>query len=185
VQTWLAERGEGFTLDAKQLVALEKDGVAPQVIDIMVALTYPQVFALDRSRVGGPAAENTASAGSGRTVYAYAWDSFYSPFGYRYGYNPYGYGYGYGYGGWYYDRPVIIVRPSDNEREHGKVVKGRGYVRGGSIDRSSGSSGGSSDVRASRGGSGSGSSSSGSSSKGSSSSGSGSSGRTAKPRPPQ
>jgi hypothetical protein len=189
VQTWLAERGEGFTLDAKKLVALEKDGVAPQVIDIMVALSYPEVFALDRSRVGGPAAENerVASGGSGRTVYIYGFDGFYSPFGYRYGYNPYryGYGYGYGYGGWYYDRPVVIVRPpSDNDRDsHGRVVKGRGYVPGRSADRSTGSSsGGSSDVRASSGGSGSGSS--GSSTKGSSGSSSGS-GRTAKPRPPQ
>jgi hypothetical protein len=187
VQTWIAERGEGFSLDAKRLVALEKSGVAPQVIDIMVALSYPRVFALDRSRVGGPApTEDERAAGGGRTVYVYGWDPFYSPYGYRYGYG-YGYGYG-GYGGWggWYDRPVVIVRPpSGNDREqHGRVVKGRGYVPGRAVDRSSGSAG-SRETGSSGGSASSGSGSSTSSGTASKSPSSGSTGRTAKPRPPQ
>ncbi|MGH7714119.1 MAG: hypothetical protein ACREOG_22755, partial [Gemmatimonadaceae bacterium] len=58
VQTWLAETGQGFAVDAKQLIELEKSGVSPRVIDVMVALSYPNVFALDRSRVAGATREN-------------------------------------------------------------------------------------------------------------------------------
>ena len=133
VQTLLAERGEGFTLDANRLLELEKAGVAPNVIDVMVALSYPRVFALDRSRVGGPNDTRTTDevAGSGRTVYVYGWDPFYSDYGYsRYGSRSGRYGYG--YSDWYYgNTPVVIVRPSgaDDDR-HGKVTKGRGYTAG-------------------------------------------------------
>ncbi|HJU72757.1 MAG TPA: hypothetical protein VJ717_03355 [Gemmatimonadaceae bacterium] len=183
VQTWLAERGDGFELGAEQLVALEKQGVPSVVIDVMVALSYPGVFALDRSQVAGATRSDVAAgAGEGRTVYVYGWDPFYSPYGY--GYGRYGYGYGYGYGGWYYgNRPVVIVRqPSaDNDREHGRVVKGRGYVRG-----SSGSSDRSGTAASTGQSSGSGSSASGSSGGGSTSKpASSGTGRTAKPRPPK
>lgn len=186
VQTWLAERGEGFALDANRLSELEKAGVAPNVIDVMVALSYPRVFALDRSRVGGPNDTRTTDevAGSGRTVYVYGWDPFYSDYGYsRYG-SRYG-RYGYGYGDWYYgNTPVVIVRPpsgTDGDR-HGKVVKGRGYTAG------RGSTGGSDKATAagSKGsGSSGGSAASGSGSGSSSKSPSSGTGRTAKPRPPQ
>lgn len=188
VQTWLAERGEGFTLDAKKLAELEKAGLPTAVIDVMVALSYPRVFALDRSRVVGATRETAEAAPEGRTVYVYGWDPFYSPYGSRYGYGyPYGYGYG-GYGGWYYGtRPIVIVRQppsggSETER-HGRVVKGRGYVPGSSpVRRSEGSAG---SRGSSSGSSGAASGSSGSSSSGSSSkSPSSGSGRTAKPRPP-
>ncbi|MGH7713499.1 MAG: hypothetical protein ACREOG_19585, partial [Gemmatimonadaceae bacterium] len=177
---------DGFALDADKLIELEKVGVPPVVIDVMVALSYPRVFALDRSRVTGAtrdrADEETAG---GRTVYLYGWDPFYSSYGSRYGY---GYGYGYGLGGWYYgNRPVIIVRQPTSgdgeERAHGRVVKGRGYTRGTSgapADRGSTASG-SRDQSGSSGGSASSGSGSGSSSKSPSSG----SGRTAKPRPPK
>ena len=187
-QAWLAERGDGFQLDANKLVALEKAGVPTVVIDVMVALSYPETFALNRSRVAGASGESVTDGayGRGRTVDLYGWDPFYSPYGYRYGRYGYGYGgWGYGgYGGWYYgDRPVIIVRqPSNDDREarHGRVSKDRGYTPGSEAPRRGGSA-------ATRGESGSsGSTSSGASSR-SPSSGSGSSsgsGRTAKPRPP-
>ncbi|MGQ0639774.1 MAG: hypothetical protein ACT4P6_03240 [Gemmatimonadaceae bacterium] len=186
VQAWLAERGEGFALNANRLVELEKAGVPSVVIDVMVALSYPQVFALNRSRVEGATGESVTqgAAGGGRALWLYGWDPFYSPYGYRYGY---GYGYGHGYGGWYYgNRPVVIVRqPNKDETRHGRVSKDRGYTpgsgaprRGGSAEGSSGSSGSSGSA---------GSASSGGASSKSPSSGSGSSsgsGRTAKPRPP-
>jgi hypothetical protein len=183
-QAWLAERGDGFQLDAKKLVALEKAAVPSVVIDVMVALSYPETFALNRSRVAGASGESVAAGayGGGRTVYLYGWDPFYSPYGYRY--SRYGYGYGgWGYGGWYYDRPVIIVRqPTNDDRErHGRVSKDRGYTPGPDAPRRGGSS-------ASRGESGSSGSSTSSGSSSRSPSGSGSSsgsGRTAKPRPPQ
>ena len=174
LQTWLAERNQGFGLDAQQLVALEKSGVAPSVIDVMVALSYPEVFALDRTRLGDPAPE---TRGEERVVYGGAMVD-------DYGSGPYDYGYGRGYG-WYPGRqPVRILRqPASDaatEDEHGKVVKDRGYVSGRGDSGRSGTekSGGS----AARGQEGSG----GSSSKGGSSGSDkeSSSGRKAKPRPP-
>jgi hypothetical protein len=124
LQTWLAERGEGFDLDAHQLLALQKAGVSTDVIDIMVALSYPEQFALDRTRIGD-APPNLADEARGGEVYG---GGFYDG---RYGYDPYGYGYGgYGYGWYSGRRPIVVVpRSSDsNDREHGEVVKGRGYV---------------------------------------------------------
>jgi hypothetical protein len=179
VQTWLAERRDGFALDARQIVALEKAGVPTMVIDVMVALSYPNYFALDRSRVAGATrTDDVAQAGEGRIIDLYGWDPFYT-------YDRYGrYGYGYGGGGWYYgNRPVVIVRQGtgDNEAEsHGRVVKGRGYVPGSRRERPS--SGASSDRSGSSGSSG--SASSGSSGGSSSKQPSSGSGRTAKPKPP-
>lgn len=193
IQTWLAERGEGFALDATQLAELEKAGVAPLVIDVMVALSYPQVFALDRTRVGGPPADSMRAAEPGRTVYVYGWDPFYSPYGYRsrYGYpSYYGYPYGYGYGsGWYNgSRPVVIVRqPSSGERAaHGRVDRDRGYTPGsGAIPRRGSASGTGHGGAASSGSSGSSSRGVSSGSGASSRSPSSGSGRTAKARPPR
>ncbi|MBK8247706.1 MAG: hypothetical protein IPK85_09965 [Gemmatimonadetes bacterium] len=170
MQTWLAERGQGFLLDARQLVALEESGVSPSVIDIMVALSYPEVFALDRTRLGEAPPD---LRGDDRVVFG--GDMIDDYYGGGYGYDPYGIGYGRGYG-WYPGRqPVVVVRaPSGevNDEEHGKVVKGRGYVSGrGSSDRSAESGGSSSSGRA-----GSSGSSGGSSDKGSST------GRKAKPK---
>lgn len=175
LQTWLAERGQGFDLDARQLVSLEKSGVAPSVIDVMVALSYPEVFALDRTRLGDAPPD---VLGEERVVYGGEMVD-------DYGSGPYDYGYGRGYG-WYPGRqPVRIVRQpaSDGatEDEHGKVVKDRGYVSGKGDSGRSGSekSGGGSTAKGQSG-------SGGSSSKGGSSGSDkeSSSGRKAKPKPP-
>lgn len=184
VQTLLAERGDRFAVDAKQLVELEKAGVPSLVIDVMVAMSYPEVFSLDRTRIGGAPADSLRDD-VGRTVYVYGWDPFYSPWGYRRG----GYGYG-GYGGWYYGpRPVVIVRQPAGERAHGQVDKDKGYTPGsGARPRRGSMSGTRDEARGSRGeagGSSSKGSSSGSSGASSSKGSSSGSGRTAKPRPPQ
>ena len=141
VEAWLVERGDRFVVDAKRLAALADAGVPGRITDLMVALAYPRVFALDRpTRV----ASAGAPAGSGRTVYVTLPPSdpfgYQSGFGYRpYGYSPYSYlydgyrNYGYGYGyGYYYQPPVVIVRGSGGgsaARPHGHVVNGRGYTR--------------------------------------------------------
>lgn len=126
LQTWLAERGQGFALDARQLVALQDAGVAPSVIDVMVALSYPDVFALDRTRLGDPPPD---VRGEARVVDAGGmYDDGYR---YGYGYDPYGYGYGRGYGWYSGRRPVVVVQRGEaGDEGHGKVVKGRGYVSG-------------------------------------------------------
>lgn len=169
LQTLLAERGQGFGLDAQRLVALESSGVPTPVIDVMVALSYPEVFALDRTALGDAPpdtrGEMRGDGFGGGDYYDGGW-----------GYDPYGYGYGRGYGWAYGGRPVVVVqRPSgdsSDDAEHGKVVKGRGYVSGrndgSGSGKATGSSGGSSAGRAS---------SSDSEKKGSST------GRKAKPKP--
>lgn len=201
VQTWLAERGQGFAMDAKKLTQLADAGVAPNVIDIMVALSYPQVFAINLAQSNGqivPTSQTRANAEAldprnDTHVVLMDWDPLYSG---SYGYGSF-YGYGYGYPGWGYpgytwysgNRPVVVVtRPSGSvdvpaPDRRGRMVRGRGYTRP-SDGGSSGTSGAS--PRGSRTGSSDGSASSGSSggsSAGSSDKGS-STGRTAHPRKP-
>lgn len=196
VEAWLVERGQGFKLDAKRLVSLADAGVPSRVTDLMVALSYPRTFAINRSaREAELARTERAEPGTavtGRTIYADAYG--YSPFGwgsyaygsryrYGYGYSPYGYGgYSpYGYGG--YSPPIIIVRGNDQpagETVRPRVVNGRGYTEGRSTPTSTGSTNSGSSSGNTRSDAGSSSSSGGSS--GSSSSGSGE--RTAKPRSP-
>lgn len=189
VEAWLVERGDRFVVDAKRLAALADAGVPGRITDLMVALAYPRVFALDQStRVASMA----TPVGSGRTVYATLPPSdpfgYQSGFGYRpYGYSPYSYLYGgypynrYGYG-YFYQPPVVIVRGSGGgspSRPHGHAVNGRGYTRDPSPS--------SADMPSTRSGAGGGTSGQGSGSGSSTHSGSGSSGsgetRHAKPRP--
>jgi len=187
VQTWLAERGQGFNMDAKRLAQLADAKVPGNVIDVMVALSYPQAFALNLAHADGQmvqasgppqvAADEGPQAGP---MIFMSWDPFYSS-AYRYGYRYGMYGFGNGgnpYGGnWYNGYPIVVTRPGGNvnaaqEETHGRMVRGSGYTR----DR--GSSGGSTASPSGRTSGGGGSSSAGG---GSSSSGGG--GRTAKPRP--
>lgn len=202
VEAWLIERREKFSVDSRQLVQLADAGVPSRVIDAVVALSYPKAFAIAGASDIGMRPDEVAmqtEESTGRTIYStmmypYGYGSYgfgLSPFDYYYspyGYSPYGYGFGFGSGyGWYPGSgPVVIIKnPEVNAPEHGRVVNGRGYVRGGqsgSDDNARGSV-----PRRSRNDwpSTSGSSSRGGSSVSSPSSGSGSStGRTAKPRKP-
>jgi len=139
VEAWLAERGQGFTIDGRRLVELADAGVPEPVIDVMVALSYPRVFTVNAATRQGefrPEPETRGTAGSygaapygwGSNYYSpYGWDSYwpspygyfspyaygwngYSPYGYgAYGYGPYGYS-GYGgFGGYYGGGGVIIT----------------------------------------------------------------------------
>jgi hypothetical protein len=194
VQTWLAQRGQGFGIDAKRLNQLADAKVPSNVIDVMVALSYPRAFAVNLAQADGqvvPTEQTRANAQEsfrdGPTVYM-NWDPLYSQ---SYGYSRYGYGYGTGYGNgygygypgyWYQGVPVIITRPSGSvdapqQDTRGRMVKGSGYTRPANRDGGSGSP---------RGSTSGGSSSSGgstSTSSGGSSSGGGET-RTAKPRSP-
>jgi uncharacterized membrane protein YgcG len=188
VEAWIAARGDRFALDAKALIELADDGIQESIIDVVVAVSYPETFSIDANadaRTRGRGSLRGTRVGDGYTYgnsprYAfgarsYFWDPFYygsfgySPFGVgfygnSYG-NSYGYGYGYGYGGGYYT-PVVVDRI---QPDRGTVVNGQGYRRsGGASSGGARTSGGSSSAGPSRGSSG-----------GSSSSGGG---RTAKPR---
>ncbi len=198
-EAWLTETRQQFSFNGKELVRLADGGMPPRVIDLMVAISNPETFAVrtpgaDRSR---PMANDVLTGGiasarlrdgcrhlddfcygpGGMGAWGLGWQYGMSPFdaySLRYGYgglyNPYGFGNGY-YPG---STPVVIVdrRATDPSIPAivGRAVRGGGYTRA--------SSGGSSSPAPSVfGGSGSaGSSTSGSSgSSGSGSAGSGSS----------
>lgn len=146
VEAMLAQRQQGFGLNAAKLARLEDQDVPASTIDVMIALSYPAKFAVAPQR--GAASEQWADErNAARSYVEDCYDTFsarrygcysgtYGYDGYRrsglYGYSPYGYdNYGWNYG----SRPiVVIVRPGDDEDEvtgGGSVVKGRGYTRNG------------------------------------------------------
>lgn len=100
VQAWLIESGQHFSVDAKTLLRLAKAGVPGGVTDVLVALSNPKVFAVNRATFAGdvlaPQGRAGALAGSGRTIYADVYPpnvgGYYS--GYQnpcYGYSTFGY----------------------------------------------------------------------------------------------
>ena len=149
VEALIVERADPFSIDADLLVRLDDAGVPGNVIDLMVAVSYPDRFAVKAGPM--PVAEIPAEEGMeprrrmfmGGTVwgsrfgrYGYYNPFFFDPFylGYGYGYGGYYGGYG-GYGGYYgygypYQPRPIVVTPITGEL--GRNIKGRGYTRGGS-----------------------------------------------------
>ncbi len=101
VEAWLVDRGQRFALDARALRELKAAKVASRVIDMVVAVSYPETFAVS---VGGepdvrPAAERARGDGRG-----YGDDGFMGrdpiygqgAFGYDI-FSPFGLGFGYGW----------------------------------------------------------------------------------------
>ena len=159
LQAALTEVRQPFSLNSKTLIALDKAEVPESVIDLMVALTFPKRFVVERG--GGGGGGSTAmgiSTGGGffdpfmspttMGVYAdcyaangYGYRSYYSMCGtyysaYTYGYYPYGgnyYNNGYygNNGGW------VAVNPpgggtgiiTPTPDGDGRVVNGRGYTQ--------------------------------------------------------
>lgn len=156
----LVERGDGFRLDRDTLLALHEAGVPGDVIDLMVALSYPEVFEVDpvgvaadfrpeepwqddRRRPGYDPVGRTGRIASGLCP------GFYDPFG-LYGY--------YGaplYGSWgisrsrwgslgacapllgwgrYYGPGLVggpvVIVRSPQPESTARAVRGRGYTRG-------------------------------------------------------
>ena len=203
----LVETRASFNLTSKRLLDLQTAGVPATVVDLMVALSYPDRFVIERTasvdRAFAPIVDDPFMLGWGfglplwsdfygfySPLYGAYSPYYYSPFAYPYlhGYSPY-YGNGYGIdigsgggGGNGQDRPS----------GQGRVVDGQGYTRvrprdnGPAVAVRTGDSGGST-VSSSGGGA---SSSSGGSSGGgsvstsgfSSGGGGGDGGRTAQPR---
>ena len=107
------------------------------VIDVVVAISFPQRFALNRDDVYADDYGEYGGVRAARTIWAdRMYSPFYSGYGYGYGYSPYrsyrsyygwggwgGYGGGYWGGGYY--RPVVV----DVSRRSGggRVVAGKGY----------------------------------------------------------
>ena len=200
----LVETRASFDLTSRKLLDLQAAGVPATVVDLMVALSYPDRFVIERTarvdRALPPIIDDPLAPGWG--FGAYDFFGFYSPMWSPYYYSPYyyspfAYPYASGfypyYGGGYYSidggggSGNLPQRPSGL----GRVVDGQGYTRvrprdaepavgvnpgGGSTASSSGGGGGSSSSGSSGGGGGSVSTS------GFSSGGGGDGGRTAQPR---
>jgi hypothetical protein len=188
VEAAIVETQATFPLNKRTLLALDDAGVAGEVIDLMVAQTFPQQFQVRRN--------SGSSSGSSWAGYSgFGWDGYgYDPF-YSY-YSPFGYSYWNRFGDYYYGPGTgVIVLPgggatTEPSGEHGRVVNGGGYTQvsprspvastrsgdGGSSASSGGSSDGGSSAGSSSGSSG------GVSSGGYSSGGGGDGGRSAVPR---
>ncbi len=143
VSAWIAEVGQEFReLDAEDLIRLDDEGVDEDVIDVVVAVSFPDRFEL---AAGGP--EEAEGAGvrerapQGRRFGFFGYDPYYYGYGYGYSplwssrysyYSPFGY-----YGGWWGGRryaPVVVdVNPTT--RGPGRVVAGKGYRQGNGRDQ--------------------------------------------------
>lgn len=198
VEALMVETNAAFDLDGRALIDLDDAGVPSDVIDLMVALSFPDWFQVDRS-------ESRGGSGGGGGGFAYAdpwgpygqagfhdWYPFYaSPFGYYYGWSA--------YDSLYYHSPygsAVVLSDDGNggrfgDTPPGRAYSGRGYSNIGAREPSQvserraqrrGSDGGTASAQSSRGrSSGSGSTDGGRATSGGYSRG-GSTGRTASPR---
>ena len=215
--TWLVERTQGIkiSVNGKQLAVLADQGVPPSVIDVVVAMAHPDVFALNPNsreaeyKTGGQRVSSAyrgtyfSSGLYGSTanidLFGYGWSPYgmyspwygymsgmWSPYGYRYGYSP-GYG-GYGYNpyyGYYPGTQPIIVVNRGSDGDNTITTQPHGRVVKGQGYTSPSGSGSSS---SSSDGRSSGGTSGGASSSAGGASGSGGGGgdaRTAVKKPPQ
>lgn len=145
VEALLVERGGGFVVDAASVLAMADAGVPDALIDLSVALSFPDRFEVDRATRQGDF--RTAAAEDMPPIPAVAGprhDPYFGPPGYGYGYDPYLHPYGYGrgylpygmagtYGWWLGPRggTTVVIR----EVERGAMVKGRGYSPGRDSER--------------------------------------------------
>ncbi len=127
-QTFLVRQGTGFQLNAAGLHDLKSAGVAEEVLDVMVGLSYPERFAIRDDGTAQPRTPERTVQERRPPVRVLG----YSPWGsyYYWGYSPYGiyspYGYGWGYPGRY--SPVVIIRPPSVEPlPRGRVDPVTGY----------------------------------------------------------
>lgn len=137
VETWLAARGEGFAPTADDLERLADAGVPETVIDVVVAVSFPETFQVtpegDAEMARGDRAAYARDYAGWRRPFPWGARSW---FGYRmYGYgfhpaDPLFYGYGYGYPGYWGYRPGVVIIERRDRGPVGRILPGRGYTRG-------------------------------------------------------
>lgn len=128
VETLLVETEPRLPLDSEALIALDDAGISGGVIDLLVGLSYPDHFVVERRDRGGSWSSGTRS-GFGGFHNPMWYDSYYpyyvTPFGsysWRRGYNPYLFGAA--------ATPFVVVPgPSDNDGSSGRAIHERGYSR--------------------------------------------------------
>jgi hypothetical protein len=181
IEAALIETNTGFPLNSKRLTELSDAGVPGRVIDLMVALSFPNRFVVEKRSASSGASSYPLGPGF-QYGDLYDWPYYYAPFGYSLlgRYDTYYFG-APGYA--VVDAAPVGPQPSGL----GRVVDGLGYTRVRSrepVGRASGGDGGGAGLHGGNGSSG-GSSSGGSVSGSGYSGGGGDSGRTAVARPPQ
>jgi hypothetical protein len=144
VQALLAARGDRLGINGRNLVQLADAGVPAEVIEVMVALAYPDHFNVRQPALPNPLDVAAPPRVASRTYECY--DPYTRRWVYgrscddRYGYGRYGFGpwdtwgTSWGYGGWagggyVGGGTVIIVEPRQPERQP-ELVRGAGYTRG-------------------------------------------------------
>jgi hypothetical protein len=151
VEAALVETAASFDLNSKALIDLDEAAVPDSVIDLMVALSYPSRFVVNRTSPQ----TTSASIGSGAFgAYSLTADDvfWYSPY-MPYYYSPFGYAYWAGYGVPYYAMTGFVTfdptQPASAESTgSARLLNGIGYTqvraRGPEPAQGSGGSGGSS-----------------------------------------
>jgi hypothetical protein len=139
VEGWIANRPEGFAPTAEDLEGLADAGVPESVIDVVVAKSFPERFAVNPEGPTERVAErDDPRAYRGHTgYYRGRIPMSFRMLGYGFGYVPaYGYGgYGYsGYPGYWGYRPSTVIIERREPEPRGRIVRGQGYVRPGSGD---------------------------------------------------
>ncbi len=131
VEALLTESQPKLPLDADTLIELDDAGVDGGVIDLLVALAYPERFVVERRASGGGGGWGTGWGGFGGAYapihYSRAMYGTYAPWGYGgYWYDPYWGSYGYrpGVGG-----PGGVVRGDGLEASRVRAIDGRGFTR--------------------------------------------------------
>lgn len=123
VRTWIAQLDDPFQLDRRQLLRLADANVPPNVIDVMVAVSYPDRFALshdgDIDELEPLSPDRRGDGWNGRRRRGFFGPGYWDPYGY----------YGRGYYDGYYGPGVVVVEPRSSS-PNARVVKGKGYTRG-------------------------------------------------------
>lgn len=134
LEALLFETKAHFPIDGRQLIAMDDAGVAPAVIDVMVAFSFPKKFEVKRSAgtssLGGFGWSDLGWGGLGLSA-EYAWPWYYDPYYSYSSLSPFGYSY-WNLGSGYYDpgASVIVGDGTSTPLEgHGRVVNGSGYTQ--------------------------------------------------------
>lgn len=126
----LVEMRKPFEINSETIMHLSDAGVSPQVVDLMVAISYPDKFTIDRHYAEPEERPSPRQYGTA-VIHPYAWSpfgmwSYYDPFFPWYWSSMYGY---WGWGGYY----TPIWGPPGSGGGYrisgGRLVEGQGYSR--------------------------------------------------------
>lgn len=112
------EHEEGFALDSASLIELDEAGVRPGLIDLMVALSYPDQFVVDSGSGDTSGGSSFAFPGTyygTGSAYGYRRPYYVTPFSYYYWYAPH--------------HPRYVVNPVAVREVRQGMVSGRGYAQ--------------------------------------------------------